>query len=72
MRRVVITLMLALILILTLGTSVALAKGPPESIIIVPSAGIHRIIFDGDDGISRPDINVLTPKGRIVPPDIAY
>ena len=72
MKRILFTLLLAFMLMMTLGTQVVLAKGPPDSITIVPNTvewgTIVRIVFSSDN-YGPPDVNILTPKGRIVPPN---
>ena len=67
MKRLVITLILGLVLVLTLGSSVALAASP-DYIFVDP--GNKVIIVPDSDGIpdGPPDITIKTPQGAR-PPD---
>ena len=66
MKRIVIALILALMLMMTVGTSVALAGAPPDTILIDPGQSVTIIKGNVKDG--PPDILVKTPHGPR-PPD---
>jgi len=62
MKRLVIALILAMVLMMTVGTSVALAASP-DAILVDPGEGVT--ILPDSDGIpdGPPDILVKTPHG---------
>ena len=69
MKRLVIALILGLVLVLTLGSSVALAASP-DHIYVSPGSG--AIVVPDSDGINDgpPDITIKTRQGSR-PPDHA-
>ena len=70
-KRLVIALILALMLMMTVGTSVVLAAGPPDVIFIDPDNPEQRVIIIKDDAKDGPpDILVKTPNGARPPNDI--
>ena len=69
MKRVVFALLLGLMLMMTVGTSVALAAGSPDAILIDPDNPEQRVIIIKDDvKDGPPDILIKTPNGAR-PPD---
>jgi len=50
MKRIIVSILLALMLMMTVGTSVVLAKGPPDSIVVVVGSGV-RLDAGGTDGV---------------------
>ncbi len=71
MKRIVIALILALMLMMTVGTSVALATGSPDTILIDPNSNPDQIVLIIEDDVKDgpPDILVKTPHGPRPPDD---
>ena len=68
MKRITVAILLALILMLTLGTSVVLA-GPPESIIVMAGSGNKPVFNVGSrDEVPPPEITIILQSGRVIQP----
>ena len=69
MKRIVIVVMITVIVSLTLGAQLALAGGPPGSLIIQPGSG-QKPLWDvaGTDGVPPPEITIVLPNGKIIQP----
>lgn len=67
MKRIIISAVLALFLSMIFVTSVALAAGPVTDVTVEPGIGPANVIHGEDAG--RPDVDVITPIGDLVPPD---
>jgi len=71
MKRIIIALLLAIVLMMTVGTSVVLANGTPNTIHIVPDRGNPAVVFNElpDNGSSPPPVIVIeTPQGKVIIP----
>ena len=68
MKRILIGLILGLILSMMLSAS-ALAKGPPDSIVIHAGQG-GKPMFDlsPNDGVPPPEVTIVLKSGRIINP----
>jgi len=69
MKRITVSILLALILMMTVGTSVALAKGPPDSIVVNAGSG-NKPVFDvgSTDLVPPPEITIILVSGRVIEP----
>jgi len=67
MKRITVAILLALMLMMTVGTSVVLAGVG----YVCVDAKAHYVDIGHDDtkGGGRPDITIKTPQGKVVPPD---
>jgi len=69
MKRLLIAFLVSLVLMMTVGTSVALAKGPPESIIVNAGSG-NKPVFDvgSRDEVPPPEITIILDNGKVIQP----
>jgi len=70
MKGLLIAFLVSLVLMMTVGTSVALAKGPPDSIIVNAGSG-NKPVFDvgSTDLIPPPEITIIIDGGlRVINP----
>ena len=75
MKRIALSILVALIVMMTLGSTVISAKGPdkgpPDSIIIMAGYG-PTFNLAGTDGVPPPEVFIVLKDGRIIragPPD---
>jgi len=70
MKRIIIALLLAIVVMMTVGTSMALAKGPPETIKVNVGTGLPPVFdkSDNNDPGPPPDITIHFPDGRTLTP----
>jgi len=69
MKRIIIALLLAIVVMMTMGTSVVLAKGPHDSIVVHAGSG-RGPTFDlaATDGVPPPEVTIIKPDGTIMRP----
>jgi len=64
MKRLLVALILALALMLTIGASIASARGAPGAILVAPGPGGDVVIIPPEEGdTAPPDILIKTPNG---------